>query len=168
MSKKIDEQNAAALKAAGYDVKKSMAGDESKVEYYDVVEDLNTTDSERMPTRRVLGDISVLKPKVEFMPPTTRVFETVGDFVVPRDSFLHPNLGESQKPTQQYLCENPEHQKLHRENFLAPGESEGVTPADYVPSKPAVLKRAAGLFSNIINLQGGDGVDSADRFTGGK
>jgi hypothetical protein len=159
----FEREQAAALGVSKARVSKA----EDKAEYYDIATDLDTTDKERMPSRRV-GDAHLVQSKVVYMPETTRTYQTAGDMAVPRDSFLSPNLGESQKPTQEYRCEYPDGQKLHGENVLSPGESEGVTPADYVPSKPAVLKRAAGMFSNIIHGQTGDGIDAADRFTGGK
>ena len=158
------EERAALAKAR--EARKSMDGDESKAQYFDIADTVQ--DANNQPNRTVrVGDARVMPNRVTFMKPETRVYETAGDMAVPRDSFLAPNLGENQGPTQQYRCEYPDGQKLHEENFAEPGESETVRPADFVAPKPAVLKRA-GMFSNIINGQDGDGVDAADRFTGGR
>jgi hypothetical protein len=158
------EERAALAKAR--EARKSMDGDESKAVYFDIADTVQSADPNKARPVRV-GDARVMPNRVTFLPPETRVYETAGDMAVPRDSFLSPNLGGSQGPTQAYRCEYPDGQKLHQENFLAPGEGETETPADFVAPKPAVLKRA-GMFANIINGQDGDGVDAADRFTGGR
>jgi len=158
------EEREALAKAR--EARKSLDGDESKAKYFDIADTVQSANNQPHRTVRV-GDARVMPNKVTFLPPQTRTFETAGDMAVPRDSFLAPNLGENQGPTQAYRCEYPDGQRLHEENFLAPGESETETPADFVAPKPGVLKRA-GMFSNIINNQDGDGVDAADRFMGGR
>lgn len=145
----FETEERATLAAARKNLRKSMAGDESAEQSFDIADTVQSASNQ--PNRSVrLGDSRVMPNKVTFLPPTTRTYETAGDMAVPRDSFLSPNLGESQGPTQEYRCEYPDGQKLHGENFLAPGESETVKPADFVAPKPAVLKRAAGLYSNLI------------------
>jgi hypothetical protein len=165
---------------------------EDKYEYYDVTEDLNSSDQDRMPVRSVrLGDARLVPSRVTFMRPTTRTYETAGDMAVPKDSFLYPNLTDEATitPPQKYLCENPEHQKLHEENFLTPGESETVRPADFVaPTPSSILKsvRDGNLvpddtkenvakrwskngvsFADVIGRSNGP-ADEAARFMGGR
>ena len=143
---------------------------EDKYEYYDVVEDLNSTDEARMPTRRV-GDAHLVESKVVFMPSKTRTYQTAGDMAVPVDEWLTPDGGEgavTPAPKNYSLEEDVDGNKRGGANFLTPGESETVRPADFKAPTPSNILKRAPMFGDIINGQNGDGVDAADRFTSGR